>query len=101
MTRSVRLLAAAVGVAFGFFLTGSARRTRRGQEMRLPHEPVQRRHLYGGSVFGVGFGVAATCPGITVAMTVTGGLYGLVVLAGLLLGLWLRGRVEQSTSVAR
>jgi hypothetical protein len=32
---------------------------------------------------------------MTVSMTVTGGLYGLVVLAGLLAGLWLRGRVER------
>lgn len=50
----------------------------------------------GRQVFGLGFGVAATCPGITVAMTVTGGLCGLVVLGGLLLGLWLRGRVEHA-----
>jgi hypothetical protein len=56
---------------------------------------AERRHVYGGAVFGLGFGVGATCPGITVAMTVTGGLYGLVVLVGLLAGLWLRGRVER------
>jgi hypothetical protein len=43
----------------------------------------------------VGFGVGATCPGITIAMTTTGGLYGLVVLIGLLGGLALRGRVER------
>lgn len=33
-------------------------------------------------------------------MVATGGLYGLVVLAGLLLGLWLRGRVEQRAAPA-
>ena len=32
---------------------------------------------------------------MTVAMTATGGLYGLVVLVGLLGGLWLRGSVER------
>jgi len=31
-------------------------------------------------------------------MTTTGGLYGLVVLVGLLGGLWLRGWVEQRTA---
>ncbi len=46
----------------------------------------------------LGFGVGATCPGITVAMTTTGGLYGLVVLVGLLGGLRLRGWVEQRTA---
>jgi hypothetical protein len=63
--------------------------------LRLPHVRIERRHVYGGAVFGLGFGVGATCPGITIAMTATGGLYGLVVLVGLLGGLWLRGRVER------
>jgi hypothetical protein len=62
--------------------------------LRLPHETPQRRHLLGGAVFGVGFGVTATCPGITVAMAGTGGLYGVIVLAGILIGLQLRGTVE-------
>jgi uncharacterized protein len=63
--------------------------------LTLPRSGIQRRHVYGGIVFGVGFGVGATCPGITIAMTTTGGLYGLVVLIGLLGGLALRGRVER------
>jgi hypothetical protein len=32
---------------------------------------------------------------MTVAMTATGGFYGVVVLGGLLAGLWLRGWVER------
>jgi len=60
----------------------------------LPHETPQRRHVLGGAVFGVGFGVTAVCPGITVAMAGTGGLYGLLVLAGILVGQHLRGEVE-------
>ena len=67
---------------------------RRGARMPLPHETPERRHLAGGALFGVGFGVTATCPGITVAMAGTGGLYGLVVLAGILIGLVWRGRTE-------
>ena len=70
-------------------------RTRFAGRLKLPHARVERRHVYGGAVFGLGFGVGATCPGITVAMTATGGLYGLVVLVGLLAGLWLRGAVER------
>jgi uncharacterized membrane protein YedE/YeeE len=63
--------------------------------LALPHHRVERRHISGGAVFGVGFGVGATCPGMTIVMTTTGGLYGLVVLVGLLGGLWLRGWVER------
>ena len=72
-------------------------RTRYAGRLTLPHARIERRHLLGGAVFGLGFGVGATCPGMTVAMTATGGLYGLVVLAGLLAGLWSRGRVERAT----
>ena len=60
----------------------------------LPRHPVRRSTLYGAGVFGIGFGIGATCPGITVAMVATGGLYGVVVLLGIFAGLWLRGAVE-------
>ena len=67
---------------------------RRLPDMQLPHEMPGRRHVLGGAMFGVGFGLTATCPGITVAMAGTGGLYGLVVLAGILGGLLLKGHVD-------
>jgi uncharacterized membrane protein YedE/YeeE len=70
-------------------------RTRFAGPLTLPRVRIERRHVYGGAVFGIGFGVGATCPGMTVVMTTTGGLYGLVVLVGLLDGLWLRGWVER------
>jgi hypothetical protein len=71
-----------------------------GGRLTLPRNRVQRRHIYGGAIFGVGFGLGATCPGMTVAMVATGGLYGLIVLVGLVLGLWLRGRVERRSAPA-
>lgn len=86
--------ALAVGVA-GLALLRRRGRTWTGGRLTLPRAAIERRHLYGGVVFGLGFGVGATCPGITIAMTTTGGLYGLVVLAGLLAGLALRGAVER------
>lgn len=71
-----------------------------GGPLVLPRHPVRRAAIYGAAVFGVGFGIGATCPGITVAMMATGGWYGGVVLAGILGGLWLRGRVEERAPVA-
>jgi uncharacterized protein len=79
----------------GLAILRRGRRTWFAGPLKLPHARIERRHVYGGAVFGLGFGVGATCPGITVAMTATGGLYGLVVLVGLIAGLWLRGRVER------
>ena len=90
------MMAATVATAAaGVWLLRRRGRTLLGGPLVLPRHPVRRSTLYGAGVFGVGFGVGATCPGITVAMIATGGAYGAVVLAGLFGGLWLRGRVEQ------
>jgi hypothetical protein len=48
----------------------------------------------GAAIFGAGFGLTGTCPGGAIAMTATGGLGGLLVLAGLAVGMWLRGTIE-------
>lgn len=90
------MMGSAMVVAFaGLAVLRRTRRTRFAGRLALPHHRIERRHVYGGAVFGLGFGVGATCPGMAVATTTTGGLYGLVVLAGLLGGLWLRGAVER------
>jgi uncharacterized membrane protein YedE/YeeE len=90
------MMAAAMAVAFaGLAVLRRVGRTRYAGRLALPHHRIERRHVYGGIVFGLGFGVGATCPGMTIVMTTTGGLYGLVVLVGLLGGLWLRGWVER------
>ena len=140
MSRPVSLCALAVGLAFGFLLTGSGLgdyrtiheglllqdayiyllmastvataatgvallrrggRTAYGGPLVLPRGQVRRKTVAGAAVFGVGFGVGATCPAITIAMVATGGLYGGVVLAGLLAGLWLRGVVEERSEPER
>ena len=94
------MMASAMAVAFaGLAIVRRRGRTRYAGRLALPHARIERRHVYGGAVFGLGFGVGATCPGMTVAMTTTGGLLGLVVLVGLLAGLRLRGWVEQRQRV--
>jgi uncharacterized membrane protein YedE/YeeE len=90
------MMASAMAVAFaGLAVLRWVGRTRFAGPLSLPHQRIERRHVYGGAIFGLGFGVGATCPGMPVAMTTTGGLYGIVVLIGLLGGLWLRGAVER------
>ncbi len=82
----------AVAVAAGgLALLRRAGTTRYGGPLRLPHGPARRPHLYGAAIFGAGFGLTGTCPGGAVAMIATGGLGGLLVLAGLVSGMWLRG----------
>lgn len=96
------MMAATVGTAaVGIALLRRRGRTLAGEPLHIPRHPVRRESFYGGSVFGVGFGVGATCPGITVAAVATGAWLGVVVLAGILAGLWLRGHVERRSSLAR
>ncbi|MGZ6819067.1 MAG: DUF6691 family protein [Blastococcus sp.] len=81
------MMGSAMGVAFaGLAVLRLLGRTAYAGRLVLPHHKIERRHIYGGAIFGLGFGVGATCPGMTVAMTTTGGLYALVVLVGLLGG---------------
>lgn len=96
------MMAATVATAaVGMWLLERRGRTAFGEILVVARHPVRRSTVYGAAVFGVGFGVGATCPGITVAMVATGGGYGAVVLAGILGGLWLRGRIEQRAPYRR
>ena len=91
------MMAATVATAAaGIALLRRRGRTLRGEPLEIPRRPVRSANLYGGAVFGVGFGVGATCPGITVAAVATGSWLGVVVLAGILAGLALRGHVERT-----
>ena len=100
------MMASTVGTAaVGLALLRRRGRTVFGAPLHIPRHPVRRQAVYGGAVFGVGFGVGATCPGITVSAIATGSWWGGIVLLGILAGLWLRGRVERrslsATAAAR
>jgi uncharacterized membrane protein YedE/YeeE len=86
--------------AAGLALLRRTGTTRYGGPLRLPHAPARRRHVYGAAIFGVGFGLTGACPGTAVAMVATGGLGGLLVLAGLVAGMRLRGATEHAANEA-
>jgi uncharacterized protein len=58
--------------------------------------PVERRHVVGSVLFGVGWSVARTCPGPVAAMIGEGRLLGIVVAAGILAGVGLQQYVARS-----
>ena len=90
------MMASTVATAgVGLALLRRRGRTVFGAPLAIPRHPVRLQAVYGGAVFGVGFGVGATCPGITVSAIATGSWWAGVVLLGILAGLWLRGRVER------
>lgn len=91
------MMAATVGTAaVGIQLLRTRGRSLLAGPLVIPRHRVRASTVYGAAVFGVAFGVGATCPGITVAMLATGGLWGALVLVGIWAGLWLRGVVEGS-----
>jgi uncharacterized protein len=83
----VMMGAIAVGiVAFGFA------RTRKlsflGEPFRLPTATqIDRRLLFGGLVFGVGWGLAGYCPGPALASVLTGGIKPLVFVGAMIFGM--------------
>jgi len=58
-------------------------------------ERPQRHHILGSLVFGVGWSIAGTCPGPVAVMIGQGRLEGLVIVAGLLLGVSAQGALSR------
>ena len=89
------LMASAVATAAPLLLLLERRRWRTpsGEVMTIRRAPVQRHNVFGALVFGTGWAIAGTCPGPAIAMTVGGNVLGLVVIAGLLSGIFLFDRV--------
>ena len=58
-------------------------------------ERPQRHHILGSLVFGVGWSVAGTCSGPVAAMIGQGRLAGIVIVAGLLLGVSAQGALSR------
>ncbi|HEX6388526.1 MAG TPA: DUF6691 family protein [Solirubrobacteraceae bacterium] len=61
-------------------------------------EPVQRRHVTGSVLFGVGWGVADACPGPIATQVGMGVGWALFILAGTVAGVWLYLRRSEPDS---
>ena len=72
-----------------------------GGELQLNRVKAEPKHLYGGVLFGAGWATAGTCPGPALGMAVGGGLLGIVVMAGLGLGIILRNLTAGRISFGR
>lgn len=86
---------AALGIAL---LRRSGARTASGQPIALQPKPYHRAVLLGGVVFGLGWGITATCPGTALAQLGEGKLYALPTILGILAGTWLQLRMSRRAS---
>ncbi|MDP2835325.1 MAG: YeeE/YedE thiosulfate transporter family protein [Pseudomonadota bacterium] len=67
-----------------------------GQAIDIPEKaPGMKSYVFGGLIFGFGWGLIGLCPGPIFALVGTGSLGALVVLAGALHGTWLYGALKQ------
>jgi hypothetical protein len=79
--------AIAIGV-IGFVIAGRRATTVLGTPMLLPTtRTIDRRLVFGGVLFGIGWGLAGFCPGPAVAALGTGHLKAIVFIAAMLAGM--------------
>lgn len=89
-------MASAIAVAAPLLWILEKRRfsTLYGGRIQLSRSSIERRHILGSAVFGLGWALAGTCPAPALVMLGAGGILGGVVMLGLFGGLMLRELVE-------
>lgn len=92
------LMASAIGVAAAGLWLMERRRmnTLLGGEIALSRSRPERHHVQGGVIFGAGWAVAGTCPAPALVMISSGAMLGIVAIAGIFLGMYLRERQTQA-----
>ena len=61
-----------------------------GESVSWTPAPAERRHVVGSVIFGVGWGIANTCPGPVAAQLGQGAMWSLLTIAGIVVGIRLR-----------
>ncbi len=94
------LMASAVLVATGllWILERRSATTVLDGNLTLQRSRPQKHHLVGGALFGIGWAVAGTCPAPALVMISSGATLGLVVMAGIFIGIYLGGRKTPTSS---
>lgn len=89
------LMGAAVAVAGPLLWLLERRRWRTpfGGLLELERAPIERKHVFGAALFGLGWAITGTCPGPALALPATGSLLGLITLAGVFAGIFAREAV--------
>lgn len=93
------IMGSAVGTALPilWLLERRGWRSPLGGPLELRRWAIERRHLYGGVVFGTGWAVTGACPGTLSTTLGAGSLLGLPMVAGVLLGIALRDLIAERT----
>lgn len=97
--------AIAVGAAGMFLLRRAGNRTYDGKPVKTKFKPLNWGNAVGGTIFGLGWGLAGACPGTVLAQLGEGKVLALFTVAGLLLGTYayalMSGREEAGREARR
>ncbi len=77
------------------FLALFHNKTYKGQSIRIKKKPLNKNNVWGGMLFGIGWGVAGACPGTVLAQVGEGQLLALFTLLGLIAGTYLYALIVQ------
>ena len=94
------LMASAIVVAAGllWWLERRPTSTMFDGTLTLQRSRPKKHHIIGGGLFGIGWAIAGTCPAPALVMVSSGALYGLIVILGIFIGIYLGDRNSISSS---
>jgi uncharacterized membrane protein YedE/YeeE len=92
------VLVSTVGLAL--LRRAGARALLTGAPVTWARERVERRHIQGSLVFGLGWGISGACPGPIMTQVGQGIGWGLCLLAGVLIGVYVFQRGNEETEPA-
>lgn len=58
----------------------------KGLEIQVKKKPLNKNTIFGGMIFGIGWGISGSCPGTVLAQVGEGKIFGLVTMLGMILG---------------
>lgn len=87
-----KVMALAIGTAAPLLWLLERRRanTALAGPLKLTRSKPQRNHVVGGVIFGTGWALAGTCPAPALVMVSSGAMLGLIAIAGIFVGLYIR-----------
>jgi len=90
--------AVSVGLLFEIAVRRNIEALITGQKLGKRVKDLDRRVVFGGIVFGVGWGISGICPGAAYASIGIGNFPALVAIAGMLLGAYTQGLLRENLS---
>lgn len=92
--------AIAVAAPLLWFLENRHANTALAGALKLSQSKPERHHITGGMMFGAGWAIAGTCPAPALVMFSSGAWLGLIAIAGIFIGLYIREAQNRAPAAA-